>query len=263
MASVTLVLTRPRQQAGEWLQRLAKAGVAALSLPLIEIVAADGQAADLAWQDLPGAALAMFVSPNAVQQFFARRPAGQGWPAQTLAACVGPGSALALLAAGVPAAQIAQPPADSASLDSEHLWPQLSPRAWAGQRVVMLRGDGGREWLADRLREQGAELRFYSVYQRRCPTLESADQTLLDAVLAEPGRHVWLFSSAEAIGYLQQLAPAGQDWSKARCIATHARIAERARLLGLGLVVLTRPDAAAVAQALNAMQGSPLQSFSL
>ena len=258
-----LVLTRPLAQAADWLQRLAVVGVTATSLPLIEIVAADGQAADLAWQDLPAAGLAMFVSPNAVQQFFASRPAGQGWPARTLAACVGPGSARALLAAGVPAEQIVQPPANSASLDSEHLWPQLSHLSWTGQRVLMLRGGGGREWLADRLREGGAEVRFYSVYQRRCPQLDAVDRALLDAVLAEPGRYVWLFSSAEAIGYLQQLVPAGQDWSGKRCIATHERIAERARLLGLGRVVLTRPSAAAVAQALHTMQGSPLQSFSL
>lgn len=243
--------------------RMAALGVTTRSLPLIEIVTTDGQAARAAWSQLAEAALALFVSPNAVAGFFAERPPNLAWPAQTLAACVGPGSARALAAAGVPAALIVQPPADSPSLDSEHLWPLLSGRAWAGRRVLMLRGDGGREWLADRLREQGATPEFFSVYRRRCPQLTAAEQALLAQALAAPTRHVWLFSSAEAIGYLQALAPDYHAWRGAQCIATHARIAARARELGVGHVVLTRPDARAVAEAVGAMQGRPLQSFSL
>ena len=257
-----LVLTRPRQQAAEWLQRLAVLGVTAQSLPLIDIAPGDGRAADEAWQVLPEAALAMFVSPNAVENFFARRPPGRSWPAQTLAACVGPGSAQALLAAGVPARLIVQPPADAASLDSEHLWPRLRDLPWGQQRVLMLRGDGGRDWLAERLREQGAETLFFSVYQRRCPSFGTAEQALLDTILVAPQRHVWLFSSAEAIGYLQTLAPPGQNWVDGCCIATHERIAARARALGIGHVVLARPDAVAVADAFHAMQSGRLQSFS-
>ncbi len=263
MQSPTLVLTRPRQQAGPWLQRLADLGVQAVSLPLIAIEAAGPEAAHAAWQALlapPGAALATFVSPNAVEHFFAGKPAGQAWPAATLAACVGPGSAQALRQAGVPADLIVQPPDDAASLDSEHLWPQLSQRDWSGRQVLMLRGDGGRDWLALRLREQGACLQLFSVYRRRCPSLETAEQALLAEILAAPRQHVWLFSSAEAIGHLQTLAPLQQDWSEDQCIATHERIAERARRLGFGHVVLTRPDAIAVAQALDRMQPGTLQS---
>lgn len=260
-APLTVVLTRPRQQAGDWLARLSALGVKAVSLPLIEIVPGTPQAAADAWQQLPGAALAMFVSPNAVEHFFKGRTGD--WPADTLAACVGPGSARALLDAGVPPQQIVQPPADAESLDSEHLWPLLAGRDWAGKLALILRGDGGRDWLAERLREQGARTLDVSVYQRRCPVLAAEEQALLAAILAAPARHVWLFSSAEAIGHLQALAPSDTDWPAGRGIATHARIAERARALGVGDVVLARPDAAAVVQALQAMQGGNLQSFSL
>jgi len=263
MTAATLVLTRPRPQAADWLQRLGQLGVVAQSLPLIDIVPGQGAEAAVAWARLPEAALAMFVSPNAVTHFFAARPAGQSWPAQTLAVCVGPGSAQALQAAGVPAAQIVQPPVDAASLDSEHLWPRLSALPWQGRLALMLRGDGGRDWLAERLREQGAQTLYFSVYGRRCPVFTAQEQALLASILAAPARHVWLFSSAEAVGHLRQLAPQGQDWSPSRCIATHARIAAAAQALGVGHVVLARPEAVAVAQALHAMQGGPLQSFSL
>jgi len=260
-AALTLVLTRPRQQAGGWLTRLAALGVNAVSLPLIEIVAGPPQAAAEAWQQLPGAALAMFVSPNAVEHFFKGRTGD--WPADTLAACVGPGSAHALQGAGVPPQSIVQPPADADALDSEHLWPLLATRDWQGKLALILRGDGGRDWLAERLREQGARTLDFSVYRRRCPVLDAAEQRLLADIAAQADAHfVWLFSSAEAIGHLASFLPSltDADWSRQRAIATHARIAERARQLGFGDVVLARPDAAAVAAAAAAMQGGHLQS---
>ena len=254
-APVTVVLTRPRQQAGEWLTRLATLGVQAQSLPLIDIIPGAPQAAADAWQQLPGAALAMFVSPNAVEHFF--KASTGDWPALTYAACVGPGSARALAEAGVPLNLIIQPPLNAASLDSEHLWPLLAGHDWENRLVLILRGDGGRDWLAQHLRERGARILNFSVYQRRCPVLAAGEQALLAAILAAPTRHRWLFSSAEAIGHLQTLAPPDTDWAVGRCIATHARIAERALQLGMGDVVLTRPDAAAVAWA---VQGGHLQS---
>jgi len=245
----TLIVTRPRAQCGAWLERLGALGVDAVALPLIEILPArDASAVLAAWRDLPAVDLVVFVSPNAVAQFFAAS-AGAAWPAHALAACVGPGSAQALAEHGVPAANIVQPAADAESLDSEHLWVQLAPqRDWAGARVLMLRGDGGREWLADRLAEAGARVEPVTVYHRSGPSFSPAEQALLDSLPARPGKHVWLFSSAEAIGYLQGRAPAGQP-----AIATHPRIAEAARAAGFAPVVLTRPAPEAVTRALKAL----------
>lgn len=244
----TLLVTRPRPQCAAWLARLAELGVPAAALPLIEILPArDPGPVRAAWAALRAVDLAVFVSPNAVEQFFAH--AVGGWPVQTLAACVGPGSAQALRDRGVPDAQIVQPAADAASLDSEHLWAQLSPRRdWAGARVLLLRGDGGREWLAERLTEGGASVEAVTVYHRAAPRFEAAEQALLDAALADPAGHVWLFSSAEAVGHLRGLKLAGQ-----RAIATHPRIADAARAAGFAPVVLARPEPEAVTQALKSL----------
>lgn len=253
-ATARLILTRPRAQAEDWVQRLAALGVRTEVLPLLEIAPLDPAPARQAWErlaDPQGLALLMFVSPNAVQHFFAARPDGLAWPAQTLAATVGPGSAQALLAHGVPAACLRQPPSDAPSLDSEHLWPILATDDWSGRRVLLVRGDGGREWLADRLRDAGASVEAVSVYRRQAPRWTAQEQTLLDDALRAPQAYVWLFSSAEAIDHLPALAAPGADWSRSRAIATHERIAERARRLGVGHVVLTRPDAAAIARALQ------------
>jgi len=75
----------------------------------------------------------------------------------------------------------------------------------------------------------------------------------LDAALAAPERMVWLFSSSEAIGHLQQLAGPGAVWSRSLAIATHERIAERAKALGCGHVVLARPEPGAIAAALRSL----------
>ncbi|MCE4554432.1 uroporphyrinogen-III synthase [Roseateles cellulosilyticus] len=243
----TLIVTRPRPQCAAWLARLAALGVDARALPLIDILPArDPAPVVAAWAALPAVDLAVFVSPNAVEHFFAQAGA-RPWPAQTLAACVGPGSAQALADHGVPPSCIVQPAADAASLDSEHLWLQLQPRRdWVGARVLLLRGDGGREWLAERLVEAGAQVDAVTVYHRSGPQFDAAEAQLLDEVRAAPQRFAWLFSSAEAVGHLHSARLSGQ-----RAITTHERIADAARAAGFDPVVLARPDPEAVTRALK------------
>jgi len=277
-----LLLTRPLAQAQDWSERLATLGVPTLAFPLIDIApTSDPEPARRAWDGLQAQRLVMFVSPNAVHHFFEHRPAGRAWPASVLAATVGPGSARALALAGVPEQNIVQPPQEAESLDSEHLWPEIQRLAgtdWTGRSALLVRGDGGREWLGDRLREAGAAVSTISVYRRQCPVLDAGARGRLRAVLERPELHVWLFSSSEAVGHLETLAaellhegaglPASPecgtatplDWSRLHALATHARIAARARSLGLSHVVLVRPDAAAVAQAFHQLAGTPLES---
>ncbi|MBO9686443.1 MAG: uroporphyrinogen-III synthase [Mitsuaria chitosanitabida] len=284
-----LLLTRPEAQADDWARRMAALGVPTASLPLIDIAATDDPApAQAAWAALDETDLAMFVSPNAVRHFFDRRPAGKTWPSRTWAATVGPGSAQALAEHGVPAARIVQPPPGADSLDSEHLWPELwrvldpvwgeapghpggaeradSAARWAGRRALLVRGDGGREWLGDRLREAGMRVDAVGVYRRGCPRLDVPTRALLRRALASPASHVWLFSSSEAIGHLEALEQGTReggpapDWRAVRAVATHERIAARAQALGVGHVVLVRPDAPAVAAAFRMLSGSTLES---
>jgi len=238
-----LILTRPQAQALEWQQRLKRLGVPSVSLPLIAIENAPDSAAREAWTHLSRAALAFFVSPNAASAFFAAHSAQ--WPHKTLAACVGPGTARVLIEHGVPEAQIIQPPSDAESLDSEHLWPLLDGYDWQGRLVLMLRGEGGRDWLAARLRERGAETRDFHLYRRICPVWDLDQRESFEEALQ--AHHVWLLSSAEGARHLRRLAPHA-DWSAQRAIATHERIAAAARELGFGHVVLTRPDAKAVSE---------------
>src|SRR5574337_603793 len=185
------LVTRPRAQAATITQRLLGAGLDAAMLPLIAIVGAQNpQPVRQAWADLPGLDLVMFVSANAVQHFFALKPVGAPpWPTRVLAGSPGPGTSAALREAGVPEAALVEP--TGTDFDSEALWQRLHDRDWAGREVRIVRGEGGRDWLAERLSDAGAGVGFVAAYARRAPVLDDRSRTLLAAALARPGGHLW------------------------------------------------------------------------
>lgn len=254
-----LIVTRPAAQAVAWVDALSALGLDAVALPLIDI----GPPADLApvrtaWARLDACALVMFVSANAVAHFFGAAPGP--WPAGVRAGSTGPGTSAALRAAGVPEAALVEPAADAPSFDSEALWARLAGEDWSGRRVLVVRGEDGRDWLADTLRGRGAAVAFVAAYSRRPPRPDAAGLALLAQALAAPPAHLWLFSSSEAVGHLQALAPAA-DWSAGRAVASHPRIAQAARAAGFGQVSLAAPTPAAVAALLA--RGASIQSAAL
>ena len=244
-----VIVTRPAAQATPWVQSLQQHGLAAQALPLIEIAPAlDTAAVTAAWLRLAEARLVMFVSANAVEHFFALRPRDAAWPTGTQAASPGPGTTRALRDAGVPLPQIVEPAPDSPQFDSEALWQTLRHQDWQGAAVQVVRGDGGRDWLADTLREHGAQVGFVSAYRRTAPTWDASAQSLLAEALARPAEHLWFFSSSEAIDHLMAhldrstaALPSG-----ARALATHPRIAGRAEAAGFAPVWQSLPTLTAV-----------------
>jgi uroporphyrinogen-III synthase len=103
-----------------------------------------------------------------------------------------------------------------------------------GKKVMLVRGIGGRDVLANTLTERGAQVTFAECYQRVNP------QTSCD-VLAEAYRdgqlHALIVTSSEAMRYL--LSMAGEaDWLKHVVICVnHARVAEDAIKVGLTVKV--------------------------
>jgi uroporphyrinogen-III synthase len=260
-----LLVTRPAAQAETALRELRGLGIDAYALPLIGIAPlADRTPLAALWADIEAWQVLVFVSQNAVTHFFATRPAGVAWPHGALAAAPGPGTAAALREAGVPAAQVVAPAADGRQ-DSEALWAALAPRrGWRAAPVLILRGADasaapvdagvGREWLAAALLAAGAEVRLQAVYRRGPAELSASERRLLDAALDAPSHHVWLLASAEAVDHLQALVvQGGRPWpaQPGAAIATHPRIAERARAAGFAPVLVSAGDAAAVAACLT------------
>jgi uroporphyrinogen-III synthase len=258
MPGPRVLVTRPQPQADDWVRQLRQMGVDAQALPLLDIAApADPQAVRDALAQLATQDLVMFVSPSAVERFLAQRAPGQRWPAGVLAGSTGEGTRRALLAAGVPSADIVSPPSAEGRFDSEALWQQLQLRRdWRGATALIVRGDGGRDWLADALRGRGARVQFVEAYRRAAPQPDAAGLALLGEALREPERTLWLFSSSEAVGHLPALAadvgaalPTRAErsvWAASHALATHPRIADAARALGFAAVDVVAPSPAAV-----------------
>lgn len=265
-----MLVTRPAAQAADWVDRLRAHGIDAAALPLIAIEpAADVMAVRETWARLDGLRLVVFVSPNAADQFFAQRLEPCHWPAHLLAASPGPGTTQTLLGLGLSADRIIAPAADSAQFDSEALWLALQRHDWQGARVLIVRGEGGgRDWLADRLRQAEAQVAPLAAYRRAAPVFDAAGWQLLRAAVDGGEPHIWLFSSSEAIDHLDAILQKGLendeggeggliaagsriDADRAWAVATHPRIAARARRIGFTRVIECRPALAAVVACLQ------------
>ncbi|MGC4059455.1 MAG: uroporphyrinogen-III synthase [Aquabacterium sp.] len=272
-----VLVTRPQPQADAWAADLRNAGHDAQALPLIAIEGPlDPAPVQALWQGMAAQALLMFVSPAAVDWFFRLRPPDAPWSPTTLAAAPGPGTARQLLAAGATLGlrpeQVLSPGEQAEQFDSEALWPLLAPLAWQGRQVCIVSGGDqteakGRTWLTGQWQAQGASVSSLLTYQRGPAPWTPAEQTLAKQALTQPGQHVWLFSSSQAIDFLAahhvprlsleaaETAPrATPDWPQARALVTHPKIAERARRLGLTRITQTRPTLEAVVDALRSVE---------
>lgn len=238
----TVVITRPLAQARPLAERVAALGRPVEVLPLLEIEALpDTTQLQAVLSGLSGYALVAFVSPNAIDAAFAHIAQ---WPAGVTAAVVGEGSRAALAAHGLtPGADIVSP-ADTANSDTEHLLQSLDLAALRGRRVLIVRGESGRELMGDAFRAAGADVTVVAAYRRRVPTLTPALAATLARLLAQPND--WLITSSEALrGLLQLLAQfdpslaAVANMQQQHLIVPHARIAETASGLGFHRITLT------------------------
>ena len=257
-----VVITRPAGDAQAWVEALQAAGHQALALPLIDVGPTNHpESVVQVWTQWSEFQALMFVSAQAVRYFFdgADRPI---WEKGPRCWATGPGTHKALLQAGVPEACIDSPAADAMQFDSEALWQRVSSQVKAGKPVLIVRGNDpgvasegasvgtGRDWLAQQLQASGASVQFVVAYERRTPVW-STQQTTQAAEAAVDGS-VWCFSSSQAIQHLVLALP-GQSWAKARCIATHERIAQTAKTLGFGEVRLSRPSVSDVLRSLESL----------
>ncbi|WP_244814061.1 fused uroporphyrinogen-III synthase HemD/membrane protein HemX [Caballeronia sp. Lep1P3] len=264
----TVVITRPAGQSSALVERLARAGFGALEFPLIDIApVADDAPLRAALDELYGPeryALVVFVSPNAVDHAFGRLFAP--WPADVPVAVVGPGSVAALARQGVqaPAYRVISPPADEADprFDSEALYAAIEAHFGAGglegRRVVIVRGDGGREWLAERLTEAGARVEKAAAYRRVLPEPAMHKWERIHALLAgEP--HAWLLTSSEGVRNLDELAREHLTadeiarLKRAPIVCPHPRIAEVARQTGFDTITVSGAGDERIVQTLETL----------
>jgi uroporphyrinogen III methyltransferase / synthase len=274
MASVqrtTVVVTRPLGQSESLLSQLTAAGFDVYEFPLIDIgpvvdAAPLRAALDELYAPEPHRyALVVFVSPNAIDHAY--RALASAWPANVPIGVVGPGSVAALARQGVspPAYTVISPPATSenARYDSEALYAAIEQHFGADglkdKRVLIVRGDGGREWLADRLAEAGAKVEKVAAYQRIVPEPSMRKWERVHELLAGIP-HAWLLTSSEGVRNLDELArehlTADETLrlKRAELVTPHPRIAEAARQAGFDRITVSGAGDERIVQGLRGLR---------
>jgi uroporphyrinogen III methyltransferase/synthase len=272
----TVVVTRPSGQSTALFALLNAAGFEPIEFPLISIGSVfDAEPLRAALGELYappelGYALVVFVSPNAVDYAFSAL--SSSWPSHVALGVVGPGSVAALLRQGVtaPAHTVISPSADATitetptdpRYDSEALYAAIvthfGHEGLKDKRVLIVRGDGGREWLADTLSAAGAKVEKVAAYRRIVPEPSMRDWERIHALLAgEP--HAWLLTSSEGVRNLEELAreyltvDETLTLKQAPLVTPHPRIAEAARQAGFDRITVSGAGDERIVQAFSAL----------
>jgi uroporphyrinogen-III synthase len=168
LKGLNVLLTRPALQATRLTKRIEVLGGTVQSLPLLEIdPILDKPSIERVKTKIMGLDqydVALFISTNAaslgmewISQYWPQLPVGLD------AYAVGPSTGELLQ-------QLPwQVHYSSTGITSEHLLELPGLQDIAGKRVALFRGQGGRELLAQTLRERGARVDYIELYQRRVP----------------------------------------------------------------------------------------------
>jgi uroporphyrinogen-III synthase len=245
LAGKGVVVTRPAHQAGTLARLIEQAGGRPFLFPAIEI----RDAADLApflriVERLDEFDLAVFISPNAIERALKLIRACRGLPPTLKIAAIGGGSVRALERDGITGVIAPQGRYDSEAL--------LERGEIAGaKRVVIFRGEGGREHLGEILRARGASVEYAECYARARPT---ADPGPLLRAWSGGGVHAITATSSEGLRNFADMigAPGRELLGRTPVFVPHPRIAEAARGLGVRTVIVTGPGDEGILEGLQA-----------
>ena len=245
LAGRAVLVTRPAGLSERLAALLGAEGGEAILLPAIAIFPPDDQAKlDATIDRLEDFDMAIFISPTAVTCAHAAVTARRGWPARMRYAAVGAGTARELHAIGMAEVLAPQGRGDSEALAA---LPELA--ALAGWRIVVFRGQGGRDGLRETLTARGAEIEYAECYRRAVPRTDVAP---LVERWRRGGVDAVSITSAEGLENLFVLVgPAGAPLLRAAPVfVPHPRVGEAARRLGVGHVVVTGASDEALVEAL-------------
>nr|WP_269806667.1 uroporphyrinogen-III synthase [Pseudomonas sp. NMI760_13] len=236
-----MLLTRPEEDCAALAQTLADAGIASASLPLLVIEAIAPGPEQVQRLRAIGEARAIIVVSKPAARLLLEQlaeagvtPPSAGW------FTVGEATARILQEHRL---QVAFPAAGD---DSEALLALPALReamAVPAPRVLIVRGVGGRELLAERLAEQGASVDYLELYRRCLPHYPAT--TLAQRIDGERLNGL-VVSSGQGLEHLHRLA--GADWprfSRLPLFVPSPRVAEQARALGAKDIVDCRGASAA------------------
>jgi uroporphyrinogen-III synthase len=242
LTDLTVLATRPEPQCGVLCAEIERQGGVAVALPAIAIRPLQSTAVE-------HADLVVFVSVNAVEH--GARLVVKG-PATRIAA-IGRATAAALLGADLQADIV-----PDARFDSESLLTHPDLAGSRPTRVVIVRGEGGRDLLRETFHAMGVAVETREVYRRERPTVEPARLSHIESLWADEGIDAVTITSVQTLQHLlEMLSERGRELlRKTPVLVASRRIMEAARAAGLGgdMLVAAGADDAALIGALARWQ---------
>ncbi len=226
LQGLKVLVTRPKQRAGGLCELIAVAGGVPLQFAAIEITEpGNATSREYARQHINEFDMAIFISPTAVEKtldFLGELPAG------IQLAAIGSRTARTLQSRGLNI-DIVPGGHDSEALLAH---PLLQAEQISGKKIVIFRGEGGRELLRNTLRARGADVCCADMYQRTPP----ADARLLDHYLAETD--IIAVSSNEGLQNLYDLATNRESLTRHALVVPGERALTLATALGFDKIIV-------------------------
>ncbi|MFC3607632.1 uroporphyrinogen-III synthase [Stutzerimonas tarimensis] len=232
-----LLLTRPAAECAALAARLSEAGAHCACMPLLAAEAlaeTPGQRGRIMELDRYQAVI-VISKPAArlgleyVDRYWPQPPFGQRWFS------VGPATGAILADYGLDVTWPEQGDDSEALLALPALADAL---AVADPRVLLLKGEGGRDLIAQTLRARGAEVDALVLYRRVTPSYPAGS---LSRLVESERLNGLVVSSGQGLESLRDLA--GDDWPRLRRLplfVPSARVAQAARQLGATQIVECR-----------------------
>lgn len=246
LTGIGVLVTRPEHQAHHLCQMIEAEGGAAVRYPALVIKPRPDRAAVRA---AIGPAdrydVIIFVSANAVR--FGADLLGQ--QRDLPIAAIGQATGAALNAAGF---RVSLMPVEGSDSESLLAMPQLAHMS--GQRVLIVRGSGGRELLAEVLTARGAQVQYAEIYTREPAHPNAELQGEIEQLWRQGGLRAYVATSVEVlealVGIVTQRCRELMD--STALVTGSRRVAEAATRLGLGspVVLADSPDDAGLTGAL-------------
>lgn len=192
LTDLTVLVTRPAAQCAVLCDEIVRQGGNAIAFPAVEIEPVAVQTI----VDPVDYDLVVFVSVNAVEH--GARQVTKG--ARTRIAAIGRATAAALAAA-----ELAADIVPEASFTSEALLAHPQLQLTGGARVLIVRGEGGRELLRETFAAQGMSVETREVYRRVRPSADAAKVAEVEARWMDEGIDIVTATSIETLQNLQTM----------------------------------------------------------
>jgi len=220
-----ILITRPEPENSVTCNTLSSIGLSPVSLPMLEIQALQGEDEEAKIRsqifNIDEFHYVIFVSKNAAR--YAAEWLDTCWPMlpeKIHWIGIGQGTTNALIREGIPA--LSNP-----GHTSEALLDWLKPVKMSGQKVLIVRGVGGRTELGDKLKEKGAKISYLSLYERKKPEYHAQTFFMLPDI-----NLIWVTSGENLSNLSEYVSQYKPEWKALPILTPSLRVNQQAINMG-------------------------------